>query len=221
MSRLLLIVSLAAAAAGFAQESTTPRFAAAIDAFVAADRTAPPPQKGILFIGSSIFRQWTTVAEDMSPLPAFNRAFGGSRTADILAHMDRVVLPYDPKVIVYYCGSNDINADVKPEAIAANFRTFVERVHRKLPETKVLYVSINRAPQKRDRWPDVDAANRLIGEYCKSDARLKFVDVNPALFDAQGEPRTELYVKDQLHFKAPAYREFTRIIRPAVEAAWR
>ncbi len=219
VSRLLVFAFLAAS--GFGQEvAAPPRFAEAIDAFVSADRSAPPPQKGILFIGSSIFRQWITVAEDMSPLPAFNRAFGGSRTADILTHMDRVVLPYDPKVIVYYCGSNDINANVSPEEIAANFRTFVDRVHHKLPETKVLYVAINRAPQKRDRWTDVDTANRLIEEYSKSDARLKFIDVNPALFDARGEPRMELYVKDQLHFKAPAYREFTRIIRPAVEAAW-
>jgi hypothetical protein len=208
-------------ASGFAQEAAMPRFASAIDAFVASDRTAPPPQKGILFIGSSIFRQWETVAKDMSPLPAFNRAFGGSRTADILTHMDRIVLPYEPKVIVYYCGSNDINADIAPVTIAANFRTFAERVHAKLPQTKLLYVSINRAPQKRSRWPDVDQANRLIEEYTKSDPRLKFVDVNPALFDAKGEPRMELYRVDKLHFKIPAYREFTRIIRPAVEAAWR
>ena len=209
------------ATCGFAQEAATPRFAAAIDAFTNADRTSPPPKNGILFIGSSIFRQWTSVAEDMSPLPAYNRAFGGSRTADILEYMHRIVLPYEPKVIVYYCGSNDINANVKPDDIAANFRTFVQRVHASLPETKVLYVSINRAPQKRDRWAEVDAANHLIEEYTKSDARLKFVDVNPALFDTKGEPRMELYRADKLHFKVPAYREFTRVIRPAVEAAWK
>lgn len=219
MSRLLVFVLLATA--GTAQEAANPRFASAIEDFVAADRTAPPPRKGILFIGSSIFRQWTSVVEDMSPLPVFNRAFGGSRTADILAHMHRIVLPYEPKVIVYYCGSNDINAEIKPAEIASNFQTFVKRVHASLPETKVLYVSINRAPQKRDRWADVDAANRMIEEYTKSDARLKFVDVNPALFDAKGEPRMELYRADRLHFKVPAYREFTKIIRPAVEAAWR
>ena len=44
--------------------------------------------------------------------------------------------------------------------------------------------------------------------------------MNPVLFDAAGEPRLELYVKDQLHFKAPAYVEFTRVIRPVVEATW-
>lgn len=216
MPRLLILVLFSLGV--FAQEV---RFASAIEDFVKADRTAPPPQKGILFIGSSIFRQWTTVAEDMSPLPAFNRAFGGSRTADILAHMHRVVLPYEPKVIVYYCGSNDINAGIKPEEIAANFKTFVQRVHASLPASKVLYVSINRAPQKRDHWGDVDQANRLIEEFTKSDARLKFIDVNPALFDEKGEPRMDLYRVDRLHFKVPAYREFTRIIRPEVEAAWR
>lgn len=212
---LLLLNVLSAPA-----QEAAPRFASSIEAFLTADRTTPPPQQGILFIGSSIFRQWTTVAEDMAPLPVFNRAFGGSRTADILNHMDRIVLPYAPKLIVYYCGSNDVNANVTPAKIAANFREFVERVHRKLPETRVLYVAINRAPQKRKDWDKVDEANRQIAAYCRSDRRLGFADVNPALFDSHGEPRMELYKTDQLHFHPPAYREFTRILRPVVESTW-
>lgn len=216
MLRLALVFFCGGAA--LAQEV---RFASAIDAFLAGDRTAPPPRRGILFIGSSIFRQWTGVSADLAPLPVFNRAFGGSRTADLLTHLDRIVLPYAPRVIVYYCGSNDINAGLTPEEIAANFRTFTERVHARLPETRLLYVSINRAPQKRDRWSDVDAANRLIAAYCLRDARLQFIDVNPALFDAQGEPRRELYQPDGLHFLPPSYAEFTRLIRPALEMVWR
>jgi len=216
------LTSLAALLAALAlAQPVAPRFASSIDAFEAADKVNPPPKGAILFIGSSIFRQWTTVAADMAPLPAFNRAFGGSRTEDILTHMDRVVLPYAPKLIVYYCGSNDINAHVAPADIAANFQTFVERVHRQLPGTRVVYVAINRAPQKRKAWAEVDDANRRIASYCATDRRLAFADVNPALFDADGEPRTELYVADGLHFKPESYREFTRILKPVVEAHWK
>jgi len=45
-----------------------PRFEEAIQAFLAADRVSPPPKHAILFVGSSIFRQWTNVAEQMAPL---------------------------------------------------------------------------------------------------------------------------------------------------------
>src|SRR5262245_12141591 len=92
-------------------------FAADIQAFLDQDRTQPPPKDAILFIGSSIFRQWTNVREHMAPLPVFNRAFGGSRTWEVLHYMDRIVLPYRPRIIVYYTGSNDVNAGEPAAAI--------------------------------------------------------------------------------------------------------
>ena len=50
--------------------------------------------------------------------------------------------------------------------------------------------------------------------------RLGFIDVNPVLFDAEGNPRLKLYRDDLLHFYPPAYVEFTKIIRPVIEKAW-
>jgi hypothetical protein len=126
---LRLLVSLGLAAAALAQPANPERHARAIDAFLEQDRTAPPPRDAILFIGSSIFRQWSGLTAHMAPLPVFNRSFGGSQTHEILHYMDRIVLPYSPAIIVYYCGSNDINAGASAETIAANYRAFVERVH--------------------------------------------------------------------------------------------
>lgn len=217
---------LFSAAPGWSQTPKAPvafsitRFQSSIDAFLAADKTNPPPKNAILFIGSSIFRQWETLTAQMAPLPVFNRAFGGSRTSELLHYADTIVLPYAPKLIVYYCGSNDINANVLPPAIAANFRAFVERVHTKLPQTRVLFVSIIRAPQKLEHWDRVDAANALIRDFCASDGRLGFIDVNPAVFTSDGQPRMELYRDDKLHYHPPAYEGFTAIIKPVVEKTW-
>ena len=223
-----LLLFLATTTVTYAQQSTAtaeqknaPRYDDAIAAFLKEDQTNPPPKQAILFIGSSIFRQWKNLKEQMAPLPVFNRAFGGSRSAEILYYMDRIVLPYEPKIIVYYCGSNDINANIKPEEIAANFKQFVQRVHAKLPQTQIFFTSINRAPQKMDRWPDVDAANALIKESCAKSKLLGFIDVNPALFDKEGKPRMELYLPDKLHFLEPAYTEFSKIIKPVIENAWK
>lgn len=215
------LILLAAAGLAMAQPAPSPtRFQKTIDAYLESDKTAPPPRGGILFTGSSILFRWKNLKEQMAPLPVYNRAFGGSRTADILHYMDQVVLPYEPKIIVYYCGSNDVNAGEAAGSIAGRFREFVPRVHASLPGTKIFYVSINKAPQKRDRWNVVDAANRMVAEFTAGDSRLGFIDVNPALFDAQGEPRMELYLPDRLHFQDPAYGEFTRIIKPVLERLW-
>ena len=228
LAAAMIFFSLMAGATAFAQQAVPAlpkgdprRFEKDIEAFLVADKQAPPQKGQILFIGSSIFRLWKNLSQQMAPLPVFNRAFGGSRTADILYYMDKVVLPYEPKIIVYYCGSNDINADIKPDDIAANFREFTQRVHARLPQTKIFYVSINRAPQKMDRWDWVDDANRQIKEFCEKDKQLGFIDVNPALFDREGKPRLELYLPDKLHFLEPAYDEFTKIIKPVIEQAWK
>lgn len=188
--------------------------------FAKSDRERPPKQGEILFVGSSIFRRWEWVDKQMAPLPVLNRAFGGSRTSDQLARFEQVVPPYAPKVIVYYCGSNDIKVR-PPHEIAANFRSFIERVHAKLPRTRILYASILRAPQKQERWGEVDAANKLIRDYCATDPRLGFIDLNPAVFDQNGQPRLDLYLEDKLHYLPPAYDGFAAIIKPVLERTWR
>jgi lysophospholipase L1-like esterase len=196
------------------------RFTAAVEAFERQDRQTPPPHGAILFVGSSIFRSWKNVGEQMAPLPVINRAIGGTRTADQLYWMDRLVFPYQPKMIVYYCGSNDINSGRSAEEIFAGFRAFAERVWARQPATRIFYVSINRAPQKRPRWELLDRANALARDYCSRHPKLRFIDVNPALFRADGEPRAELYLPDGLHFKPESYAEFARIVKPVLEQAW-
>ena len=75
--------------------------------------------------GSSIMKQWTTVAEDMAPMPVINRAFGGSQTWEVLHYMDRIVMPYKPRVIMYNCGSNDLNNGRDGQVIFEAFAEFV------------------------------------------------------------------------------------------------
>lgn len=180
----------------------------------------PPPNDGILFIGSSILRLWTTLKTDMSPLPVFNQAFGGSRTWEVLQYTDKLVLPYQPRIIVYYCGSNDIDVGADAESIQHQFQLFAEYIATHLPKTRIYYLSIIRSPQKGDRLSVVDAANTLIEKYCYQTTNLEFIDLNPALVDEVGEPRLELYLGDRLHFKPYAYQEFKKVIKPILMDAW-
>ena len=196
------------------------RFADQIKLMLDEDRAAPPPQHAILLIGSSIFRQWTNVKEHMAPLPVFNRAFGGSRTWEVLHYMDQIVLPYRPRIIVYYTGSNDVTAGQSAQAIVERTMDFMARAHTALPATRIYYVAINRSPDKRDKWDVVDAVNAQMKTAAASTPYLDYIDLNPVLFE-HGEPRMELYRPDGLHFHPPAYDEFTGIIKPVLAQAWR
>lgn len=179
----------------------------------------PPPEKGIIFIGSSIFRLWLTLESDMKPLPVFNQGFGGARTWEVLNYADRLVLPYQPRIIVYYCGSNDISAGKKAKEIQQGFQLFVEYIAINLPETLIFFVSINRAPEKRSKWNIVDDTNELIAKYCQEVSYLKYIDVNPALFDATGQPKLDFFASDRVHLKPIAYQEITKIIKPVLTKA--
>ena len=208
------------AATQAAQSTTAPRFADQIEKLLADDRRNPPKDGSILFIGSSIFRLWTTVAEQMAPLPVYNRAFGGSRTPEMLEQFDALVRPHTPRFIVYYCGSNDVAGGEPAAAVIDRITQFVARVRETLPGTRVFFVSINKAPSRQKTWDVADAVNAAIKRQADALDELEYIDVNPVLFDAEGRPRTELYLPDMLHFQPPAYVEFTKIIKPVLMRAW-
>jgi hypothetical protein len=224
LDALLCAVFFAAALAGPALLSgqQPARFQADIDKMLAGDKTNPPPRNGILFVGSSIFRLWTQLSEQMAPLPVFNRAFGGSVTQDILDRTEQLVLPYKARIIVYYCGSNDVNAGESAEAILGRTKQFLKIVREKAPNTFVYYTAIQKAPDKRGRWNVVDSVNREMERYSHETQSLGYIDLNPVLFDGKGNLRQDLFLPDNLHFRpeSSAYAEFTQVVKPVLTKAW-
>lgn len=156
----------------------------------------------------------------MAPLPITNIAFDGSVTADMLRMVDSRVIPLRPKVIAYYCGSNDVSLGEPAAAIVGRIVRFIERVSAALPETRFVFVSINKAPSKEDRWDVVDDVNRQIQVYATSHPHVEYVDVNPVLFDGAGKPRLDLYMGDELHLRPPAYVGFAQVIKPVLTHAF-
>jgi lysophospholipase L1-like esterase len=219
----LVAFSPCAIAADTPPATKAPRYESAFRAFEEADRANPPTRGEILFVGSSIFTQWKTVTEQMKPLPVINRGFGGSRTADQLARFDQLVPRYAPKVIVYYCGSNDVRAGPEPEspaAIFARFREFSERAQRALPGVRIVFVTITRSPDRVPRWEQVDHYNALARAYCESHAGHTFVDINPMLVNSDGHPNLERFKSDRLHFPPQTYELLTARLKPVLEKIW-
>ncbi|NQX00803.1 hypothetical protein HQ447_09090, partial [bacterium] len=152
---------------------------------------APAPASGgILMVGSSIFRKWVSCARDLAPLPVTNRGFGGSQTRDQLLFFDQIVPSAHASVVVWYCGSNDVNARKSPEAILQNTKEWISRTRSALPQARILLVSVIRAPQKREdgKLPQVDAVNQGLLALSESLKGVDYIDVNPALETAAGAP---------------------------------
>ena len=189
-----------------------------IKAFQDADRKGAPPQNAVLFIGSSSIRYWETLAQDFPEIPVINRGFGGSILAESVNYADRIAIPYRPKIVVLFAGTNDLNYGGKtPEQVLSDFKAFHAKIHAALPDTRLVYLSIN---PTNSRWKEEDKVletNYLIQKYmilnnAPSD-KMTFINSHDLLLGPDGKPQSDLLRDDGLHLNKEGYKVWTGIVR--------
>ncbi|HEU5123237.1 MAG TPA: GDSL-type esterase/lipase family protein [Verrucomicrobiae bacterium] len=184
-----------------------------ISAFEKSDKTNPPPKHATLFIGSSTIRMWTTLAQDFPKREVINRGFGGCEIVDCTHFADRIVFPYEPRLIVFRAGGNDLWAGKSAEQVFADFKEFVATVHQRLPKTEIVFISWSPTVS---RWSGVEkekALNRLAAEYCLKTPRLKYIETSDLTLDEHGQPRADLLRADKLHLNAEGYKLLAERVR--------
>lgn len=186
-------------------------------AFAAQDASSTSADGCVLFLGSSSIRLWKGLKEDFPDLAVVNRGFGGSQIADAIVHFDRLVLPHHPRLIVFYSGTNDIAAGKSPAQVVADFETFCAKVHAVRPTARILFVSLQYAPSRWHLREKMAAANAAIEKFCVADPRRSFVDTNPAMLAANGEPDAALYTNDRLHMAPSGYAVWAKLLAPLVK----
>ncbi len=191
--------------AGYDVVTSAIRWQKDILAFAKKDAEKAPPENPIVFTGSSSIVKWKSLAEDFPGLPVMNRGFGGSEVFDSFNYAHLTVIKYKPRQVVMYAGGNDINAGKTPQRVFADFKAFVAKVHAALPECRICYIS--NAPNPK-RWSMIDKmieTSRLVEEYTKTDKRLQFINVYPHMLGADGKPKPDIFVEDQLHMNPKGY----------------
>src|SRR5579864_5717082 len=98
----ILVVALLPLARAFQEDIWEPD----IREFEMQDRLKPPPENPILFVGASMIVRWN-LKKFFPDVPAINRGFGGSEMIDVLNYADRIVIRYNPHIVVLYEGDND------------------------------------------------------------------------------------------------------------------
>jgi lysophospholipase L1-like esterase len=194
------------------------RFRAEMERFEQADAKRMPAAGGIVFVGSSSVKGWK-LDRAFGDLPTLNRGFGGSHTADCVFFFDRVVYRYRPKVVVLFVGSNDIDAGKPLELVVDNVRRFAEMLRATLPEAKLVYVAVKPSPSRPGNVGKTREVNEKLAALA-GEMGFVFVDPTPGLFDAEGQLREELYLKDKLHFTAAGYEVIDGVVAPVVRRVW-
>jgi lysophospholipase L1-like esterase len=186
--------------------------------FEAWDSKNAVPRDPVLFVGSSSIRTWSTRL-DFPDLPVVNRGFGGSHISDVNHFAHRIVLPYRPRLIVFYAGDNDIAAGKTPQRVLDDFRTFVGIVHASLPKAKVIYIPIKPSLSRWSHWPKMKEANKLVLDLTRKDGCLDYADTATPMLGHDGKPRRELFIQDGLHLSRQGYDLWNRVLRPVIDRA--
>jgi lysophospholipase L1-like esterase len=185
-----------------------------ISAFEQNDRTNPPPKNSVLFVGSSTIRRWKTLADDFPGQRVLNRGFGGSQIADATHFADRIIFPYEPRMIFLRAGGNDLWAGESLEQVFTDFKEFVAKVRTKLPETEIVFISFSPSIARWEQSDKGKALNSLIKDYIRVTPHLQYIETFTVPLGADGQPRPELFAPDKLHFNAAGYKLLAERVRP-------
>lgn len=185
--------------------------------FEASDKTSPPPQGGIEFIGASGITRWKTLTEDFAGLPVYNRGFGGSQIEDSTYFADRIIIPYHPKTIVFQAGGNDIAAGKSPEKVAKDFEALVTKVRSALPDVRILFIEQTASSKRWEQRDKQQQLNKLVKDFIAKDKSLVFVPMWNEFIGSDGKPNDSLYVEDKLHNNAAGYKIRIRVLKPYLE----
>ena len=213
---VMIFWAVAFTAIGQALQSPENKWETEIKKFEEADRQNPPPKGAVLFVGSSSIRLWQSLGKDFPGIKVINRGFGGSELADSTFYVDRIVIPYRPKMVVLYAGDNDLASGKTPQQVFEDYKAFVGRVHQKLPATRIAFISIKPSPARASLLQSMKDANGLIKAYATHARKLIYIDVFTPMLAKDGSPRPELFGPDRLHMNSEGYRLWKTVVAPSI-----
>jgi lysophospholipase L1-like esterase len=165
----------------------------------------------LIFLGDSITQDW----EDAGPEPwrnfvpewqrfygdrnAVNLGFKGDTTASLLWRIRNGETDgINPKVAVILIGANNLGRlHWSAEDTVLGIDTIIAELHRRLPATRVLLLSV--LPSERSDWTTrtTVAINRALAEKYAHDPLIAFVDVT-SVFMKDGRLNRDLYLDPKL-----------------------
>jgi lysophospholipase L1-like esterase len=195
---------------------SAPGFWTDIVAFKKIDSSQKPALHSILFIGSSSFTKWKDVNDYFPEYTIINRGFGGSTLVDVIKYAYDIILPYQPKQVLIYCGENDLASqeNISPEEVFLRVKTLFNIIRTNLPDATIDYVSIKPSPVRASIQDKVKIANSEIKTFLKKQKNAGFIDIYDAMLDSKGGMREELYLGDRLHMKPEGYAIWKKAIAP-------
>ena len=152
----------------------------------------------------------------MEPLEVLNRGFGGAQISHVIYHFEEIIKPYDPKAIVFFCGTNDLTALKTPEETVHDFQKFLSLIRKEFGNIKVYMIGIKPSVERFYLDEEEKIFNNSIKLLASEDAYLEYIDVWDSMLSEDGSRMPELYVEDGLHMNKKGYEVWTKLVRKSL-----
>ncbi len=195
---------------------------AEVQRWVSQDAADPLADDSVLFIGSSSIRRWETLTRDFADYNVIQRGWGGSWLTGVNDYSPWVAWPYQPRAIVMWAGTNDLNGGQSAAHVLNEYRKFVTNMRANSPGSDFFWISITPNPGNVGLNAVRMQTNALIKAEIAADTsgKLHYIDAatyfenvrdtDPALFAS--------YYVDSLHMTRAGYAKWVEMVRPALAA---
>jgi hypothetical protein len=172
----------------------------------------------VLLLGSSSFRLWDHVAEDMAPYPIVRRAFGGAKYRDLAIYTPTCVqgLRFGRAMVFI---ANDIRGkddDNDPKTVVRFANIVLDALRREQPQAEIYLIAVTPTEARFPYWSAIQQINSELESIAKSRSQVHFVATALSFLDSQGQPKTELFQEDRLHLNREGYQQWARLLKDAL-----
>lgn len=162
---------------------------------------------GILIIGSSSARLWSTVEEDFFPFQAKSLGVGGGVMNDFNTYIHRLILTHEPRMYLFYMGENDIANGSHLGHILNTYRVILEKIHREKPNTPKYCLSIKVSPARKYLMQKITQFNQELKKL-----NCRYIELDQILRDQSGNLRNDIWLNDMLHLNHLGYKIWAKAI---------
>jgi len=186
----------------------------------------------LIMLGDSITHGWENAGKATwdkyyADRNAVNMGFSGDKTEHLLWRLQNGEIEnINPKLAVIMIGTNNSADDYTPEQIADGVKAIVCQLRTKLPNTKILVLSIfprGDAEQRKDKnrnasynpqWKRNDDAVKIFKKIADN-KMIYFLDINKKFLNKKGELTRDI-MPDLLHPKEKGYDIWAKAMEPTI-----
>jgi len=181
----------------------------------------------IYFEGDSIARRWGALdypaflanwKENFFGWNAADFGWGADKTQHILWRLDNGELDaVNPKVIVVLAGTNNVGAqpggDAKVAEITRGLAAILARCRAKAPSATIILTAIFPRNDNMAVMPEINRINANLAQMADG-KRVRYLDVNDKLADADGRLFDGMMNSDKLHPSLKGYQVWADALKP-------